>query len=109
MESLVTARFGEQDTCGVTGVTTITPAEDGRAAVIRFDLSELPKSVQVKKALLRMERMRLQAVGQTLRAWLNGQEVFPGGVKDAALKVGTAGLYAANRTVFDNVEVGPPK
>lgn len=25
----------------------------------------------------RMERMRLQAVGQTLRAWLNGQEVLP--------------------------------
>ena len=53
--------------------------------------------------------MRLQAVGQTLRAWLNGRELFAGGVKDAALKAGTAGLYAANRTVFDNVKVGPPK
>jgi len=53
----------------------------------------------------RMDRMRLQAVGQTLRATLNGKELFDKPVRDADLNAGTAGLYAASRAVMDNVVV----
>ena len=59
--------------------------------------------------LWRMDRMKLQAVGATLRAWINGGEVFPEGVEDAQLKVGSAGLYAGSRAVFDNLQVRPAK
>ena len=73
----------------------------------------------------RMDRMRLEAVGEVLRAWIDGKEVFPGGVKDvgAALvaapaegghkgrpyKSGTAGLYAEGLAIMDNVEVRPAR
>jgi hypothetical protein len=65
-----------------------------------------PQNIAEERGLhqWRMDRMRLEAVGDTLRAWLNGNEVFPGGVKDAALKTGTFGLYAEGLTVLDNVE-----
>jgi len=53
----------------------------------------------------RMDRLRLAAKGDTLRAWVNGKELFPGGIRDSALRRGTAGLYAENVTVMDNVEV----
>ena len=42
----------------------------------------------------RPDRMKLSVRGDTLRAWLNGKELFADGVKDADLKDGAAGLYA---------------
>ncbi len=57
----------------------------------------------------RMDRMKLQATGRVLRAWINGREVFAEPVRDADLQAGTAGLYAENRTVLDNVEVRPSR
>ena len=30
----------------------------------------------------RLDRIRLQAKGDTFQAWIGGKEVFPGGVKD---------------------------
>jgi hypothetical protein len=59
--------------------------------------------------LWRMDRVRLQAVGSRLRAWINGKPVFGEGVHDGDLPTGTAGLYAENLTVMDNVEVRPAK
>lgn len=55
----------------------------------------------------RLDRVRVLVKGDTIRAWLNGKELFPGGVKDPDLKTGTAGLYAENPACFDNVEIGP--
>ena len=53
----------------------------------------------------RLDRLSLQAKGGVIRAWVNGKEVFPGGVKDTDLKTGAVGLYAASPACFDNVEV----
>ncbi|HET6427353.1 MAG TPA: hypothetical protein VFJ30_03010, partial [Phycisphaerae bacterium] len=53
-ESAVTVRLGEQDTCGITGVTTITPAGSNAGGTIRFDLGKLPPKAEVTDARLRM-------------------------------------------------------
>jgi hypothetical protein len=47
-EELTTVRFGEQESCRVTGVTTYQ-AKDGRST-IRFDVSKLGKDADVKRA-----------------------------------------------------------
>ncbi len=46
--AVVTVRLGEQDTCDLTGVTTVDKG------TIRFDVSKLPPGAQVRRALLRM-------------------------------------------------------
>ncbi|KKM96362.1 hypothetical protein LCGC14_1178860 [marine sediment metagenome] len=53
-ESVVTVRMGEQDTCKITGVTTISAGEAKAGGTIRFDLGKLPKGMRVKRAVLRM-------------------------------------------------------
>ena len=53
-DSVVTVRVGEQDTCKITSVTTVTPGQDRASAVIRFDLGKLPKGARVSRAVLRM-------------------------------------------------------
>jgi hypothetical protein len=52
-----------------------------------------------------LDRFRARVVGDRIRAWVNGTEVFPGGVKDTGFKQGGAGLYAETPSYFDNVEV----
>jgi len=52
----------------------------------------------------RLDRLRVQVAGDVVRAWVNGKEVFPGGVKGAAAPSGTFGLYAETPTCFDNVK-----
>jgi len=53
-ESLVTVRVGEQDTCKITGVTTVESDRETRQATIRFDLSKLAITGEVKEAKLRL-------------------------------------------------------
>jgi len=100
----------------VSGTDTVLAANDHPAALAPFDWQQNPmcpgwhKLSQVlaeERGLdqWRMDRMRLMAAGDELRAWINGEEVFPAGVKDHDLKAGTAGLYAEGKVVFDNVEV----
>jgi hypothetical protein len=102
------------------GAETILAQTDAPPALAPFDWKTNPMCpgwhdlLQVKAEerglhQWQMDRMRLQAVGDTLRAWINGKEVFPSGVKDGALKAGTAGLYSQGKTIMDNVEVQPAK
>ncbi|MDP6111629.1 MAG: hypothetical protein QGG53_07135 [Planctomycetota bacterium] len=49
-----TIRFGEQDTCSVIGVCSVTNAKDWKSGEIRFDLSKLRKGTKVVRAHLRM-------------------------------------------------------
>jgi hypothetical protein len=57
----------------------------------------------------RLDRVRALVKGDTLQMWINEEEVFAGGVKDADLKEGAFGLCAENLTFFDNVEVKSAK
>lgn len=57
----------------------------------------------------RVDRLRLEARGDALQAWLNGRPIFPDGVKDGALKTGTFGLFADGHCVVDNLEAAPAK
>ena len=52
-----------------------------------------------------LERLKLSAKGDVIRATVNGKEVFPDGVKDGDLATGMPGLYSAHRCAFDNVEI----
>jgi len=60
-------------------------------------------------ATWRLDRIRLQAKGDTLQAWIGGNKVFPGGVKDGDIKTGAPGLLAGYAAVIDNVDIGVPK
>ena len=102
------------------GKETVLARSDKPPALAAFDWRKNPmcpgwhkmSELHAKESGLpewRMDRMRLQAKGSALRAWVNGRSVFAGPVTDADLPSGTAGLYAENRTVFDNVEVRPAK
>ena len=50
-----------------------------------------------------MDRMRVQVKDDELRAWVADTALFPDGVKDADIGVGTIGLYSENACCFDNV------
>jgi hypothetical protein len=58
---------------------------------------------RVKGILL--DRLRVQVKQGQLRAWSNGTEIFPGGVKDSDIGVGTIGMYCEGVCVFDNLVV----
>ena len=60
-------------------------------------------------ATWRLDRIRLQARGDTIQAWIGGEKVFPGGVKDGDIKTGAPGLLAGYQAVVDNVEIGAAK
>jgi len=49
----VTLRAGEQDTCTITGITTVAYDAKQQAGQIRFDLSKLPKGAKCVRAVLR--------------------------------------------------------
>jgi hypothetical protein len=55
----------------------------------------------------KLDRLRVQVKGDTVRAWVNGQELFSGGVKNADPARGSIGLYARTLSCFDNVRVKP--
>jgi hypothetical protein len=102
----------------VNGAETVLATSDNPPSLAPFDWQRNPmcpgwhglsQVIAEERGLhqWRMDRMRLAVAGDRLHAWINGQAVFPSGVKDADLKTGTAGLYAEGKVVFDNVEVVP--
>lgn len=51
-QDLVTVRLGEQESCKISGVTKYAAGKDGVSA-IRFDVSRLPPSTAISRAVLR--------------------------------------------------------
>ncbi len=102
------------------GADTVLAKTDSPPALAPFDWRtnpicpgwrDTPQPIAEERGLhqWRVDAMRLEARGDTLRAWLNGKEVFPAGVKDPGLKSGTFGLYAEGPVIVDNVEAGKAK
>ena len=60
-------------------------------------------------ATWRLDRIRLQAKGDTIQAWIGDKELFPGGIKDEGITAGAPGLLAGYAAVIDNVEIGGAK
>jgi len=98
----------------VKGVDTVIAQTDKAPGYAPFDWRTNPCSTQYPKNARntdarfedwRLDRLRLAAKGGVIRAWINGKEVFPGGVRDDALKTGAVGLYAESPACFDNVNV----
>ena len=96
------------------GVDAVIAQTDKAPGFAPFDWKTNPSSTgfaqnealtDAKFKAWRLDRLRLAAKGGVLRGWVNGKEVFPGGVKDAAFKAGAVGLYAESPSCFDNVEV----
>jgi len=96
------------------GVDAVIAKTDKAPAFAPFDWKTNPCSTQYPKnerntdatfKAWRLDRLRLAARGGVLRAWINGTELFPGGVKDDALKTGAVGLCAESPACFDNVIV----
>ncbi|KKN08579.1 hypothetical protein LCGC14_1055360, partial [marine sediment metagenome] len=52
-----------------------------------------------------LDRLRLSAKGDVIRATVNGKDIFPGGAKDGDLTIGMPGLYSVHGCCFDNVEM----
>jgi len=67
--SLVTVRIGEQDTCDVTGATTLTWDAKAGQSHIRFDTAKLPANAQVKKAVLRFWVDATDPNGRPAKTW----------------------------------------
>ncbi|HUT35180.1 MAG TPA: hypothetical protein VNE39_16945 [Planctomycetota bacterium] len=104
----------------VNGTETVLAKTDSPPPLAPFDWKtnpmcpgwrDTPQAIAEERGLhhWRVDTMRLEAKGDTLRAWLNGKEVFPAAVKDPDLKAGTFGLCAEGQTVMDNVEARPAK
>jgi len=93
----------------VGGKDTVLAAADRPPPLAEFDWKENPCCPnwrgREKGPGWLLDRIRLQAAGEVLRAWVNGKEVFAGGVRDAHLAAGAPGLYAQYRAYFDNVEI----
>jgi len=68
-ESLVTVRFGEQDTCAVTGVTKLRWDAKAGLSHIAFDLAKLPRDARVKQALLRFWVVRSGGGEDLTKSW----------------------------------------
>ncbi len=85
-ESLQTVRFGEQDSCKVTGVTKHSYDRKAGGARIRFDLSGLGKDTKVARALLRfwVPGSREFGFGRWKEKGFAGFKVYAGGEPDEA-------------------------
>ena len=68
-ESVVTVRLGEQDTCGISGVTKLTWDDRAGAGHIRFDVGKLPRGAGVRKAVLRFWVAGTGEGGRACRTW----------------------------------------
>ena len=77
-ESVVTVRVGQQDSCGVAGVTKLAWDGRSRQSHLRIDVSGLPRGAAIRKALLRFWVPGLSSARPIQEEWGFGRWREPG-------------------------------